>query len=85
MSVRVPKGATTWTTAPPVQIIGGANYALGRRGELSQYPYRTYDVSADGRRFLMIKDPKSGEQRSAERIVYVQNWFEELKRLVPVP
>ena len=51
MSVQVPKDATTWTTAPPVQIIGGANYALGRRGELSQYPYRTYDVSPDGRRF----------------------------------
>ena len=83
MSVRVPKGGTTWTTAPPVQIIGGANYALGRRGDLSQYPYRTYDVSADGRRFLMIKNSKSGEESSAERIVYVQNWFEELKRLVP--
>jgi eukaryotic-like serine/threonine-protein kinase len=85
MSVPVLKGATTWTTAPPVQIIGGANYALGRRGELSQYPYRTYDVSPDGRRFLMIKNSKSGEGSSAERIVYVQNWFEELKRLVPVP
>lgn len=85
MSVRVPKGATTWTTAPPVQIIEGANYALGGRGELSQYPYRTYDVAPDGRRFLMIKKSTSAEQNSAERIVYVQNWFEELKRLVPVP
>jgi eukaryotic-like serine/threonine-protein kinase len=83
MSARVPKDATTWTTAPPVQIVAGADYALGRRGALSQYPYRTYDVSRDGRQFLMIKNSKSGEQTSTERIAYVQNWFEELNRLVP--
>jgi Tol biopolymer transport system component len=85
MSVGVPKDAATWTAAPPVQILGGADYVLGRTGELSQYPYRTYDISEDGRSFLMIRKSKSGEQSSPERIVYVQNWFEELKRLVPVP
>ena len=44
---------------------------------------RTYDVSPDGRRFLMIK-PVGPEQPSAPtRIIVVQNWTEELKRLVP--
>ena len=38
----------------------------------------TYDVSPDGERFLMIKE----SEISAE-FVLVQNWFEELKRLVP--
>jgi Tol biopolymer transport system component len=46
---------------------------------------RTYDVSADGRRFLMIKQaPASGERAAAPlQLVVVQHWTEELKRLVP--
>jgi hypothetical protein len=40
-----------------------------------------YDVAPDGERFLMIR---SVENVSAtEQIVVVQNWFEELERLVP--
>ena len=40
-----------------------------------------YDVSPDGRRFLMVKegDPST----SSAEISVVLNWFEELKRLVP--
>jgi len=41
----------------------------------------SYDVAPDGR-FLMIK-PSEGEQDGALRITVVQNWFEELQRLVP--
>jgi len=37
-----------------------------------------YDVDAQGR-FLMIKE----EERAADQIHVVLNWFEELKRLVP--
>jgi serine/threonine-protein kinase len=41
-----------------------------------------YDVAPDGERFLMIKtDP---EQDQAMEIQAVPNWFEELKRLVPM-
>ena len=59
-------------------------------------PGRTYDVSLDGRRFLMIKPDRSeqaaltgalaaGPTRQAEEgLIVVQNWTEELKRLVPV-
>ena len=45
-----------------------------------------YDVSADGERFLMIKPPPQavGVDARAETIL-VQNWTEELKRLVPTP
>ena len=43
---------------------------------------RTYDVSADGQRFLMVKQPAN--QAAAPQIVIVQHWVEELKRLVPV-
>jgi hypothetical protein len=39
----------------------------------------SFGVSADGKRFLLIR----AEPRPTE-IVIVQNWLEELKRLVPV-
>jgi len=40
-----------------------------------------YDVSSDGQRFLMVEEDE--EQPSANQLVVVLNWFEELERLVP--
>jgi serine/threonine-protein kinase len=40
---------------------------------------RTYDITPDGRRFVMVKEMNPPHQR----IAVVLNWFEELKRLVP--
>ena len=46
---------------------------------------RQYDVSPDGKRFLVIKNAAvDGGAQARNQIVVVQNWFEELKRLVPV-
>ena len=42
---------------------------------------RNYDVTPDGRRFVMIKP--SEEELKATQINVVLNWFEELKRRVP--
>ena len=42
---------------------------------------RPYDVSLDGQRFLVIKE--GGTEGRAAEIVVVENWLEELKRLVP--
>lgn len=42
----------------------------------------TYDVTPDGQRFLMVKDAQT---TSAAQINVVVNWFEELRRLVPIP
>ena len=43
---------------------------------------RTYDVSLDGKRFLMIKEVGAPDQVPAPTsLIVVQNWFEELKRL----
>jgi WD40 repeat protein len=50
-------------------------------------PTRTYDVSRDGRRVLVIKNPQadlSGKATPASMIV-VLNWFEELKARLPNP
>jgi len=48
----------------------------------SGYPIRAYDLSLDGQRFLMVKE---GQRKSTPvtEMTLVQNWFEELKRLVP--
>ena len=61
-----------------------SNVALGTPEVVLEQRYfahwagRTYDVSPDGKRFLMIK-----ERESPAELILVQNWFEELKRLVP--
>ncbi len=46
---------------------------------------RQYDVSPDGQRFLVMEDIEPSEQAPTPRVdvVLVDNWFEELKRLVP--
>ena len=74
--------------AVPVETSGG--FSAGRPAMLFDGPYLastfpltgvTYDVTRDGQRFLMVKD----EPAAATQINVVVNWFEELKRLVPVP
>ena len=54
----------------------GARYPGGTGG-------RTYDVAPDGRRFLMTQQRDSAPQPPITHVVLVQNWLEELKRLVP--
>ena len=45
---------------------------------------RTYDISPDGQRFLMMKEGGGSEQATAPiNLIVVQNWDQELKRLVP--
>ena len=43
---------------------------------------RCWDISRDGQRFLMVKLDERKSQPVTE-LILVQNWFEELKRLVP--
>ena len=45
-------------------------------------PFRGYDVTADGQRFLMVREVSQSPAR-VDHMVLVQNWTEELKRLVP--
>ena len=44
--------------------------------------FPNYDVSRDGRRFLMVA-PSAHENATPTQIIVVLNWFDELKRLVP--
>ena len=78
-------------TAVPIQITG-ASFKPGNPTKLFRGRYysannvRTYDVSPDGQKFLMISAASPAGQPSTPdaNIVVVLNWFEELKRLVPV-
>ena len=42
-----------------------------------------YDVTADGQRFLMVQPAGGTDSAAPVPIIVVQNWPEELKRLVP--
>jgi hypothetical protein len=44
-------------------------------------PVRGYDVTPDGRRFLMVQ-PRESPPQPVE-LVLVDHWFEELKRVAP--
>jgi serine/threonine-protein kinase len=72
--IRIDKSFTAGNPA----IVFEGSYAMPQGG-------RTYDVSPDGRRFLMIKEgAATDDDGSRAHIILVQNWTEELKRLVPV-
>lgn len=46
---------------------------------------RPYDITPDGRRFLMLKEGVPAETASPTEFVVVLNWFEQLEGLAPVP
>ena len=57
--------------------------SLGKPGELFERssPRRQYDVDKDGQRFVMADTSVS--RKAPTQLILVQNWAEELKRLVP--
>ena len=82
MRVPVERGAT-WTAGGPTKLFAGRFFYR----EAGTGQGRTYDVSLDGRRFVMVKDSSNGnssDEPSARFVIVVQNWPEELKRRVPV-
>jgi Tol biopolymer transport system component len=76
-----------------VPLTMGSTFEPGTVTKLLDGPYllapppalgRMYDVSPDGRRFLMMKESRTSDEPAASaRIIFVQNWFEELKRRAP--
>ena len=67
--------ASSWAASPPTLLVK-EGYRTNPGVEFG----RSYDVSRDGQRFLLLKEGNSAAPAS---IIIVQNWFEELKRLVP--
>ena len=76
MGVAVTSGSQ-WIAAPPVRLVDGkGKYFPG----LQTTSARSYDVSRDGHRFLMIKQ---AARPAPLTMVVALNWLEELKRLLP--
>jgi serine/threonine-protein kinase len=81
MRVEVERGPS-WAATTPTLLVKEGYYTTPGAPFLG----RTYDIAADGQRFLMIKDGGGSDQAATPlQIIVVQNVFEELKRLVPVP
>jgi serine/threonine-protein kinase len=71
--------ASSWAATTPTMLVK-EGYFTTPGGN----PGRTYDVSPDSQRFLMIKEGGGSDQTAApSQIIVVQHWTEELKRLVP--
>ena len=72
------ESAATFRAETPTRLFQGPYFA-----SVPEYAFRTYDVSPDGQRFLMIKEGTTVTVRSRAGFTVVENWFEELRRLVP--
>jgi serine/threonine-protein kinase len=74
-AVRV-RASASFSASAPVRLFGD-------RYDDANLNHTNYDVSLDGQRFVMLKPAEGRSAQPGGRIVVVQNWFEELKRLVP--
>jgi serine/threonine-protein kinase len=78
MRVGVERGRSWAATAPTMLIKEGYFTVPG------VYPGRTYDISPDGQRFLMLKAGGGADQAALPpSLIVVQHFDEELKRLAP--
>jgi hypothetical protein len=74
-AVPVQTSGSTFSAAKPAKVFD-AKYSI-------PYPPRQYDVSADGKRFLMLKDSAAGGPNATPvSMIVVEHWFEELKQRV---
>ena len=82
-----PGGPDDSLTRVPVQTAptftaGAATTLFATRYFVGSVLARTFDVSPDGQRFLMVKEVASAQ---APTMVVVLNWLEELKAKLPAP
>ena len=76
MGVVVAPGPS-WAAATPTLLVKEGYFTI------PTWWGRSYDVSRDGHRFLMIKEGGADGIAAPASIVVGQNWIEELKRVVP--
>jgi serine/threonine-protein kinase len=79
VSVTTTSGSGGFTASTPVKLLEPRYYTAAGENNLG----RTYDVSPDGRRFLMIKDVGNDQATVQRNLVVVQHFDEMLNRLVP--
>ena len=75
MSVAATSGGGTLELGKPVALFDVTPYFFGGIG-------RNYDITPDGRRFVMVKEAADGPNRVVP-ITIVLNWIEELRARMP--
>ena len=72
-----------------VPVPAGSGFSYGNPQPLFdasaylQLGFRAFDISADGKRFLMLKDAARGNTAARPSIVVVSHWFDEVNRRIP--
>jgi hypothetical protein len=69
-----------WRAKAPVKLLDSL-YFSGSAATIA----RTYDVSPDGQRLLMIKPSRANSQPASSGLIVVQHWDEELKARTAPP
>ena len=77
VSVALETNGSVKASAPEV-LFDNQEYVLTRT-----WNWRAFDLSPDGKRFLMVKRLADSDTASKPEIRVILNWTEELKRLVP--
>jgi Tol biopolymer transport system component len=82
LAVPIESTPSSLTVGPPVRVFDDP-YLLDLGG--SGGGMANYDVSPDGKRFVMVEEPRATKGNANEpfRLQVVLNWTEELKRRVP--
>jgi Tol biopolymer transport system component len=75
----------TFSAGNPTKLFDAPSVLLDGRF-INTGTQRTYDISRDGQRFLMIKAHTVSDERNAPpaSMIVVQNWFEEVKARMPL-
>ena len=76
MAVPVRTTDSTFSAGNPTKLFDAAPYYFGITGH-------TFDVSADGQKFLMIKNAAASDQNAALSLIVVEHWTDQLKTRVP--
>ena len=76
MAARV-ESAPSFAFQAPEAVLDRSKYLLSTPAAL------LYDISPDGQRFLVLKPMAQADAGESARVVVVENWYEDLKRLVP--
>jgi serine/threonine-protein kinase len=76
MAVPVRTTDSTFSAGNPTKLFDAAPYYFGIAG-------RTFDVSADGQKFLMIKNAAASDQNATPSLIVAEHWTEQLKTHVP--
>jgi len=78
MRVAVPAGSATWTGGTPTKLIDRLPEITGTNGFT-----RDYDVSPDGRRFVIVKMAGTQKDTSPSSLILVQHWEREVAARAP--